>query len=212
VLLSNLDGAARADPRPIRFTTGRRKQAWSHNCLALGLAAGFMEPLESTSLHLIQTAIARFMKFMPASREEDQGRETFNRQIALEWEQIRDFLVLHYTLNGRVGEPFWDDCRSMTLPDTLVAKMRLFEQSGLIVKEEGELFAEEGWAQVMIGQGLEPRSHSLLTAAIDGSELGEFLESLAKSYRQRAETLPTHEQWIAHVMNRSAQSVREPVQ
>jgi tryptophan halogenase len=100
----------------------------------------------------------------------------------------------------------------MTLPDSLVAKMRLFEQSGLIVKEEGELFAEEGWAQVMIGQGLEPRSHSLLTAAIDGSELGEFLESLAKSYRQRAETLPTHEQWIAHVMNRSAQSVREPVQ
>src|SRR5690348_6430596 len=83
VLLSNLDGPARADPRPIRFTTGRRAQAWSRNCLALGLAAGFLEPLESTSLHLIQTAIARFMKYIPSSSAEDQGRETFNRQVAL---------------------------------------------------------------------------------------------------------------------------------
>lgn len=212
MLLANLDGAARADPRPIRFTTGRRAQAWSHNCLALGLAAGFMEPLESTSLHLIQTAISRFMKYMPASNEEDQGRETFNRQIALEWEQIRDFLVLHYTANQRVGEPFWDECRSMSLPDTLVAKMRLFEQSGVIVKEEGELFTEEGWTQVMVGQGIEPRSHTPLTAGIDGQELGAFLASLAKAYRQRAESLPTHEQWITHVMSGKARTALEPVQ
>ena len=212
ILLANLDGPARADPRPIKFTTGRRKQAWSHNCLALGLAAGFMEPLESTSLHLIQTAISRFLKYIPSSSDEDQGRETFNRQIALEWEQIRDFLVLHYTVNGRVGEPFWDECRSMSLPDTLVAKMRLWEQSGVIVKEEGELFTEEGWTQVMVGQGLEPRSHSPLTAAIDGNELGGFLASLAEAYRQRAETLPTHEQWISHVMSGKARPTLEPVQ
>ena len=212
VLLSNLDGAARADPRPIRFTTGRRKQAWSHNCLALGLAAGFMEPLESTSLHLIQTAISRFMKYIPSSNAEDQGRDTFNRQIALEWEQIRDFLILHYTANNRVGEPFWDECRAMALPDTLVAKMRLFEQSGVIVKEEGELFTEEGWTQVMVGQGVEPKSHTPLTAGIDGKELGEFLASLANAYRQRAESLPTHEQWIAHVMGGKARATPEPVQ
>ena len=212
VLLSNLDGPARADPRPIRFTTGRRAQAWSHNCLALGLAAGFLEPLESTSLHLIQTAIARFMKYIPSSSAEDQGRETFNRQVALEWEQIRDFLILHYTVNHRDGEPFWDDCRSMSLPDSLVAKIRLFEQSGVIVKEEGELFTEEGWAQVMIGQGLEARSHTPLTAGIDGRELGDFLKSLASSYRQRADTLPTHEQWIAHVMGEKARAVPETVQ
>src|SRR4051794_27280418 len=206
ILLGNLDGPAQADARPIRFTTGRRAQAWSHNCLALGLAAGFLEPLESTSIHLVQTAIARFMKYIPSSREEDQGRETFNRQVAEEWEQIRDFLILHYTVNQRTGEPFWDECRTMTLPDTLVAKMRLFEQSGVVVKEEGELFTEEGWTQVMVGQGLEPRSHTPLTAGIDGEELGEFLASLAKAYQQRALSLPTHEQWIDHVMSAPARS------
>jgi tryptophan halogenase len=206
ILLSNLDGPTRADPRPIRFTTGRRSTAWSHNCLALGLAAGFVEPLESTSLHLIQTAIARFMKFIPSSRGEDQARETFNRQIAQEWEQIRDFLILHYTANQRTGEPFWDACRTMTVPDSLVAKISLFEQSGVIVKEEGELFTEEGWAQVMIGQGIEPRSHTPLTAGIDGEELGQFLAALAKSYRQRALSLPAHEQWIDQVMSGQTRS------
>ncbi|HET7817058.1 MAG TPA: tryptophan halogenase family protein [Sphingomicrobium sp.] len=212
ILLANLDAPAQADPRPIRFTTGRRKQAWSHNCLSLGLAAGFMEPLESTSLHLIQTAISRFMKYIPSSSGEDQARETFNRQIALEWEQIRDFLILHYTVNRRVGEAFWDDCRTMALPDSLTAKMRLFEQSGVIVKEDGELFTEEGWAQVMIGQGLQPKSHSPLTAGIDANELGEFLASLAKSYKQRAETLPMHDEWIAHVMGNKSRAVPERVQ
>jgi len=212
ILLANLDAPPQADPRPIRFTTGRRKQAWSHNCLSLGLAAGFMEPLESTSLHLIQTAISRFMKYIPSSSEEDQARESFNRQIALEWEQIRDFLILHYTVNQRVGEAFWDDCRSMTLPDSLSAKMRLFEQSGVIVKDDGELFTEEGWAQVMIGQGLEPNSHSPLTAGIDPNELGEFLASLAKSYKQRAESLPMHDEWISHVMGDQSSAVPERVQ
>lgn len=212
ILLSNLDAPAQASPRPIRFTTGRRRQAWSHNCVALGLAAGFMEPLESTSLHLIQTAIARFMKFMPSSSEEDQGRETFNRQIATEWEQIRDFLILHYTANARVGEPFWDYCRSMVLPESLLAKIRLFQQSGLVVKEEGELFTEEGWTQVMVGQGIQPSGHSPLTASIDGKELGEFLDSLAKGYSQRAQSLPTHEQWIAHVMGDKARPTPEHAQ
>jgi tryptophan halogenase len=203
-LLANLDGAALADPRPIRFTTGRRVKAWSHNCLALGLAAGFMEPLESTSLHLVQTAIARFMKYMPSSRMEGQGRENFNRQIAVEWEQIRDFLILHYAVNGLEGEPFWDACRNMSLPDALVGKIRLFEESGIIVKEEGELFTEEAWNQVMIGQGIEPRSHTPLTAGIDGDELGHFLTTLAKSYEHRANQLPVHEQWLARVMGSAA--------
>jgi tryptophan halogenase len=160
-----------------------------------------MEPLESTSLHLVQTAVARFMKYIPSSPTENQGRENFNRQIGAEWEQIRDFLILHYTANGRTGEPFWDECRSMPLPDSLTAKIRLFEQSGVVVKEEGELFTEEGWTQVMVGQGIEPRSRTPLTAALDGEELGQFLASLAKAYEQRALSLPMHEQWIEHVMS-----------
>jgi len=201
MLLGNLDAPAQADPRPIRFTTGHRKQAWSHNCLALGLAAGFMEPLESTSLHLVQTAIARFIKFIPSSPAETQGRDIFNRQTMTEWLQIRDFLVLHYAANGREDEPFWDEVRSMSLPDTLMEKIRLFEESGTIVKEEGELFTEEGWTQVMVGQGIQPRAHSPMTNGIDPRELGDFLSSLANAYRQRAEALPTHEEWLNQMLN-----------
>ena len=200
-LLANLDAPATADPRPIRFTTGHRKHAWSHNCLALGLAAGFMEPLESTSLHLVQTAIGRFIKFIPSSSAETQGRDIFNRQTMTEWLQIRDFLVLHYAANGREGEPFWDEVRSMSLPETLIEKIRLFEQSGIVVKEEGELFTEEGWTQVMIGQGIQPRAHSPMTNGIDPRELGDFLSSLANAYRQRAQALPTHEEWLSHMLN-----------
>lgn len=203
-LLRNLDAPAKSDPRPIRFTTGHRKQAWSHNCLALGLAAGFMEPLESTSLHLVQTAIARFIKFIPSSPSESQGRNVFNRQTMTEWLQIRDFLIFHYAANGRSGEPFWDDVRSMSLPDTLVEKVRLFEESGVVVKEEGELFTEEGWTQVMVGQGIQPRAHSPMTAGIDPRELGDFLSSLANAYQQRAQTLPTHEAWLDHMLNAPA--------
>ncbi|MES2119052.1 MAG: tryptophan halogenase family protein [Pseudomonadota bacterium] len=212
LLLGNLDAPAQADPRPIRFTTGRRREAWSHNCLALGLAAGFLEPLESTSLHLVQTAISRFMKFIPATPAETQGREIFNRQVATEWQQIRDFLILHYTANGRHGEAFWDYLRSMPLPDTLVEKIRLFEESGAVVKEEGELFTEEGWTQVMVGQGIEPRSHTPLTAGIDAAELGDFLNSLEKAYEQRAQSLPRHEEWLAHVMAGQAAAFAETSQ
>jgi len=204
-LLANLDAPAKADPRPIRFATGHRKQAWSHNCLALGLAAGFMEPLESTSLHLVQTAIARFIKFIPSSSAETQGRDTFNRQTMTEWLQIRDFLVLHYAANGRDGEPFWDEVRSMSLPETLMEKIRLFEESGIVVKEDGELFTEEGWTQVMIGQGIQPRAHTPMTNGIDSRELGDFLASLANAYGQRAEALPTHEEWLNHVLNAQTQ-------
>lgn len=201
MLLANLDGKAQADPRPIRFTTGRRTEAWSHNCLALGLAAGFMEPLESTSLHLIQTAISRFLKLIPSSNREHRVRDMFNRQIALEWQQIRDFLILHYTVNQRIGEPFWDYCRSMSLPHSLSEKIGMFEESGAVLKDEGELFTEEGWTQVMVGQGLEPQSYSALARGIDRHELEQFLASLAESYRQRAMSLPTHEQWIDHVQS-----------
>ena len=211
-LLANLDAPAQADPRPIRFTTGHRKQAWSHNCLAIGLSAGFMEPLESTSLHLVQTAIARFLKLIPSSPSETRGRDIFNRQTMTEWLQIRDFLILHYTANGREGEPFWDAVRSMALPDTLVEKMKLFEESGVIVKEEGELFTEEGWTQVMVGQGIEPRSCTPLTAAIDTEELGGFLKSLAQAYEQRALALPTHEEWLDHVLASPAQAQASAIQ
>ena len=196
ILLANLDGDALDDPRPLRFTAGQRAAVWSHNCLALGLAAGFMEPLESTSIHLIQTSIARLLKFLPQHSVGPASRNKFNRLTAVEWERIRDFLTLHYKANRRVGEPFWDQCRAMAIPDSLAEKIALFEEAAIINREEDELFTEEGWGQVMIGQGIEPRSFSPLAEVIPHDELARYLAKLADTYRAAAAALPTHAQFV----------------
>ena len=161
---------------------------------------------------LIQSAISRLAQFFPDKAFAPLLAEEYNRVTTIEYERIRDFLILHYTANGREGEPFWDAVRSMALPDTLVEKMKLFEESGVIVKEEGELFTEEGWTQVMVGQGIEPRSCTPLTAAIDTEELGGFLKSLAQAYEQRALALPTHEEWLDHVLASPAQAQASAIQ
>ncbi|HXG81017.1 MAG TPA: tryptophan halogenase family protein [Sphingomicrobium sp.] len=210
MLLANLDGEPQADPRPIRFTAGQREQLWSHNCVALGLAAGFMEPLESTSIHLVQSSLARLIKLLPDDPAGPATRAAFNRMTATEWEQIRDFLVLHYRANQRVGEPFWDHCRNLPMSDLLAAKFALFEESGGILREEGELFTEEAWSQVMIGQGVEVGSFSPLARTVDRDELAKYLATLAEGYRRKAATLPTHAQFVAGVVSESAQ-LREKV-
>jgi tryptophan halogenase len=200
VLLANLDGPALADPRPIRFTSGRRAEFWSHNCLALGLAAGFMEPLESTSIHLVQSAVARLLNLLPGELGRiASARETFNRLSDSEWARVRDFITLHYFANGREGE-FWEMCRNMELPGTLAEKIALFREAGLVIREEEELFLDESWGQVMIGQGIMPASWSPLADNVPGEDIGPFLESLANSYRVRAESLPTHRQFVASMV------------
>ena len=152
-LLANLDGRPQADPRPIQFTTGKRRVHWKNNCLAVGLAAGFMEPMESTSIHMIQSAISRFMAVLPNGRAEQATIDWFNDQATFEWERIRDFLVLHYTANEREGEPFWDHVRTMELPPALTAKLEQWKANGFIHREHEELFTEVGWFQVLAGQG-----------------------------------------------------------
>ena len=201
ILLANLDGAPLADPRPIRFTSGRRETFWSHNCLALGLAAGFMEPLESTSIHLVQSALARLLTVIGGDRAQTAAaRETFNRLSVSEWARVRDFIVLHYAANGRAGEPFWDRCRDMDLPPTLAEKIRLFRESGAAIREEDELFLDDSWGQVMIGQGIMPESWSPLADNVPSEDVGPFLDSLAKSYRVKAEALPTHRQFVSELV------------
>ena len=200
ILLANLDGAPLADPRPIKFTSGRREIFWSHNCVALGLAAGFMEPLESTSIHLVQSALARLLNVLPGNLSHTaSARDTFNRLSAIEWARVRDFITLHYFANRREG-PFWDYCRNMELPDTLREKIELFREAGLFMREEDELFLDDSWGQVMIGQGIMPESWSPLADNVPGEDLGPFLDSLAKSYRVRAESLPTHREFVASVV------------
>lgn len=199
-LLDNLDGAPVGEPRPIRFTSGRRETFWSHNCLALGLAAGFMEPLESTSIHLVQSAIARLLNLLPGDLAlTANARPTFNRLSDSEWARVRDFITLHYFANERDGE-FWERCRRMELPDTLAEKIELFREAGLVIREEDELFLDDSWGQVMIGQGIMPQSWSPLADNVPAEDIGPFLESLAKSYRLRAEALPTHRQFVASMI------------
>ena len=201
ILLANLDGDPLADPRPIRFTSGRRATFWSHNCLALGLAAGFMEPLESTSIHLVQSAIARLLSLLSRRAESaTKARETFNRLSDSEWARIRDFIMLHYVANERHGEPFWDQCRASVLPPTLAEKIDLFRDAGVFIREEDELFLDDSWGQVMIGQGIDPASWSPLADNVPEEDIGPFLQTLSTSYRAKAQTYPTHARCVASMI------------
>lgn len=195
ILLAGLDGAPLADPRPLRFRSGRRKRAWVGNCIALGLAAGFMEPLESTSIHLVQSGIARLLQLLPAGASPASAAE-FNRQTAREWEAIRDFLVFHYHANGR-DEPFWRACREATIPDSLAARIALFRESGRIVHESHELFTEVAWLQVMTGQGIRPESYHPLADDLSATELAEYLSIARRHAKGVAERMPTHDAFIA---------------
>ena len=196
LLLDNLDGEAMDVPRPLNFTTGRRERAWDRNVVALGLSAGFMEPLESTSIHLIQAGIARLLTYFPHRKIEPTERHQFNKLTMFEWDRVRDFLIAHYKYNERVGEPFWDQCRAMPIPDSLTEKVDLFRSGGRIHREHEELFTEEGWAQLFIGQGVAPQDWHPLADLIPAEELDAFLKSLSQSYERKAASLPTHAQSV----------------
>jgi tryptophan 7-halogenase len=196
ILLGGLDGEALADPRPIRFTTGRRRAFWSHNVVALGLAAGFMEPLESTSIHLVQSAIERVLKFLPNGSIRAADVAAYNAQTAFEWERVRDFIILHYHVNGR-PEPFWRACAEMRVPDSLAEKIDLFRANGRIARWSEELFSEPGWLQVMIGQGLMPAGYHPLADGPSEGELREFLGLIRQTVTKHVAGLPSHDVFLA---------------
>lgn len=191
-LLANLDGPAQADPRPIRFTTGKRRMHWSGNCLAVGLSAGFMEPLESTSIHLIQSALSRFISVLPRGRAAPAVVDWFNAQADFEWQRIRDFLVLHYHANEREGEPFWDDVRAMPVPDTLAAKLEQWRASGFIHREHEELFTEVGWFQVLAGQGIAADGYNPIADTMDEDDLRAMLADVETRLSREAGAMPRH--------------------
>ena len=191
-LLANLDGAALAEPKPIRFTTGKRRAHWKNNCLAIGLAAGFMEPMESTSIHMIQSAISRFMAVLPHGPSHAATVNWFNAQSNFEWERIRDFLVLHYTANERVGEPFWDHVRAMELPATLVAKIEQWRATGLIHREHEELFSEVAWFQVFAGQGVEPGSYNPIAQSVPEAQLRSLLQETEVALVEQVRPMAHH--------------------
>jgi tryptophan halogenase len=195
-LLSHLDGAPLAEPRLIRFTTGKRRKAWNRNVVAVGLAGGFLEPLESTSIHLIQTAISKLVDFFPDSSFSAVDIDEFNSQMDFEFTRIRDFIILHYHLNRRTDSPFWVQCREMAVPETLNRRLALYASHGRIFREGHELFTEVGWLQVMHGQGLSPAAQHPLTGCLGREERRAFLTEVAAVIRNCVEAMPRHREYI----------------
>jgi tryptophan halogenase len=195
-LLANLDGAKLAEPRPLRFVTGMRKRFWNRNVVALGLASGFMEPLESTSIHFIQSAISKLVAFFPDRAFAPEGIEEYNRQLQFEYSRSRDFIVLHYKATQRPGE-FWRHCREMDVPDTLADKIALFRATGRIQREHEELFTELSWQQVFLGQGIEPERWHPVVDLLDERELEQLVEGTRALLQRAAGVMPTHEEFIA---------------
>ncbi len=200
VLLNNLDGKATAEPRVLRFVTGRRKQFWKKNCVALGLASGFMEPLESTSIHLVQSGISRLISLFPDTTFSPIDIDEYNRQSVFEWERIRDFLILHYHANERPGD-FWKMCRTMSVPDTLTQKMELFRTSGRIYRENEELFRKSSWLQVMLGQGIRPERYHPMAELLTPEQLQDYLGSIRRIINKAVEKMPTHRNFVEHHCN-----------
>ena len=194
--MANLDGAALAEPRLIRFTTGMRKQAWNRNVVAIGLSGGFMEPLESTSLHLIQSAISRLIDLFPDRGFDPVTIAQYNRQTRFEYERIRDFIILHYKLNQRTDAPFWRQCAAMAVPDTLTEKMALFRAHGRVVRVDNELFSESGWVQVMLGQNLMPAAYSPLVDAASDAELADLIGGVGEVVQKCVAVMPEHAAYI----------------
>jgi tryptophan halogenase len=197
ILLATLDGKPLADPRLLKFRAGRRTQAWNRNVVAVGLAGGFLEPLESTSLHLVQTAIARLIEFFPDAGFHPADVAEFNRQSAFEVERIRDFIILHYHLNRRTDSAFWRDCAAMAVPDSLRHKMELYRAHGRLVRIDNELFAEPGWLQVFEGQGLHAEGHHPLAELRGDAEAEAYLAGVREVVANCARAMPSHAEFIA---------------
>ena len=195
-LLTKLEGRPLADPRPIRFQTGRRRNAWLKNVVAIGLSAGFLEPLESTSIHLIQSAIAKLLSLFPSRDCDPLVAEQFNRVLAQDYDAVRDFLVLHYHATKDRPQPLWEQCRHMSLPESLIYREDQFRRSGRIVLATDELFKEASWFAVMMGQGIEPLDYNPLIDVVSSEQSLAHLAQVRQAIGEAVERMPTHEAFI----------------
>ncbi len=197
-LMANLDSEPLAEPRIIHFTTGRRRKQWAKNVVSVGLASGFLEPLESTSIHLIQSAIVRLLHLFPHNGIDTANVAEYNRQSEIEFEQIRDFLILHYHVNERDDSQFWRNMRDMEIPDSLQHKIDLFAKTGKLFREQNDLFLESSWLQVMLGQGIEPQDYHPIANHLPEKNLKSMLSSIAKIKREPLSALPSHDAFLQH--------------
>ncbi|WP_428616299.1 tryptophan halogenase family protein [Pseudoalteromonas sp.] len=200
-LLENLPAKPLTEPRVIKFKTGRRLKQWHKNVVSVGLSSGFLEPLESTSIHLIQSAAIRLIKFFPHQGIKQSLVDEFNQQSKTEFERIRDFIILHYKITERDDSAFWRFCKGMDIPSSLKKKIELFKTSGKLIREDDELFAEVAWQQVMIGQGLIAEDYHPLTDALSDEQLNELFSNLKTLINSTVEQLPSHSQFLEKVQN-----------
>ncbi len=196
-LLDNIEGEALSKPKVIKFRTGRRRKGWNKNCIALGLASGFIEPLESTSIHLIMTGIIRLLRLFPFDGITESAVNEYNSKLTSELQSIRDFIVLHYKVTSRQGSDFWQHCQQMEIPAGLAHKISLFKQTGRVFLDDGDIFRVDSWVQVMLGQGIMPQQYHHIAATMSDEELAGFLNGLKAQITQAVAKLPSHQGFIA---------------
>lgn len=203
-LLANLDGTPRAEPRLLKIAAGRRKKAWNKNCVALGLAGGFIEPLESTSIHLVQTGITKLLLMFPDLDFDPLTIEEYNKQVGAEYDRVRDFVILHYHATEREDTDFWAYCKHMSIPDTLQHKLEIFRRFGRLSITQDDLFKEASWLAVLIGQGIVPERYDPLTDSFELESLRLTMANIRATIAEAVGRMPTHEQFLArNILQRS---------
>jgi tryptophan halogenase len=213
-VLAALDSTALGEPRLLRFSPGKRARAWDHNCVGVGLASGFLEPLESTSIYLIQAAVTDLVNLMPrpgSARIDPRLADEFNRLNEMQYERIRDFLVLHYAANRRLGEPLWDHVRSMALPESLAHKLELFRSRATLPNYQYGLFHRDSWLAVLTGQGIMPEGYDRLADAPALATLEERLAELRNRIATNVAAMSSHAAFIAEYCGAEANAGSEGV-
>ncbi|PTS88094.1 MULTISPECIES: tryptophan halogenase family protein [unclassified Caulobacter] len=196
LLMSRLDGEAQAEPRMLRFVTGRRRKSWVGNCIALGLASGFMEPLESTSIHLVQVGISKLLAMFPKGGFNPLITDRYNAEMEADYINIRDFLIAHYKVTEREDTPFWRYCKNMDIPDSLATRLEIFRTRGEAMVVQHELFKEQSWFAVLAGQGLMPVDYHPVADLLSEDELKLRLAKIRTGIQDRVSGLPTHQAFL----------------
>jgi tryptophan 7-halogenase len=201
-LLAGIDGQPLTDPRVIKFNAGNRAVHWEKNCLALGLSSGFVEPLESTSIHLIMIGVTRLLQLFPFGDALEPLAQRYNALASKEIEHIRDFIILHYHLNNREGEALWDYHRNAQIPYSLAQRIALFQEAAQAYQGPDELFRVDSWVQVMMGQGLSPRAHHQMAQLMPDARLQSSLHNLSSRVEALVTKMPSHDDFLTNYCQR----------
>ena len=196
-LVESLEGTHLADPKVLRFKAGRRKKSWVKNCMALGLSSGFLEPLESTSIHIIQVGVSKFLDYFPHHRPDQFLIDRFNEEMSFQYETIRDFIIAHYKVTEREDTPYWTYCKNMSIPDSLAEKIELFRTRGEVKPKTSDLFSEVSWLAVLYGQGIVPEGYHPIADSMSEDDLELTLARIRSAIKQRLNQLPSHKDFIA---------------